>query len=94
MRIVLFLTCVNDMLYPRTGRALVSLLTRLGVQVDFPPGQTRCGQAPYNTGYRRQAEPLAERFAEVFGGYDAIITPSASCGAMVRELYPRMAERT
>ncbi|MER8045923.1 (Fe-S)-binding protein [Streptomyces sp. NPDC094032] len=93
MRVALFLTCVNDTLYPDTGRAVVRLLTRLGVDVDFPSGQTCCGQAHYNTGYRHEAEPLARRFAEVFGGYEAIVTPSGSCGAMVRELYPRMGER-
>ncbi|HET6856628.1 MAG TPA: (Fe-S)-binding protein [Streptomyces sp.] len=93
MRVALFLTCVNDTLYPDTGRAVVRLLTRLGVDVDFPAAQTCCGQAHYNTGYRHQAEPLARRFAEVFGAYDAIVTPSGSCGAMVRELYPRMGDR-
>ncbi|CAL9598756.1 Lactate utilization protein A [Streptomyces sp. enrichment culture] len=93
MRVALFLTCVNDTLYPDTGRAVVRLLTRLGVEVDFPAAQTCCGQAHYNTGYRREAEPLARHFAEVFGGYEAIVTPSGSCGAMVRELYPRMGER-
>src|SRR6195952_4406990 len=93
MRVALFLTCVNDTLYPDTGRATVKLLSRLGVDVEFPMGQTCCGQAHYNTGYRRQAEPLARRFAEVFGAYDAIVTPSGSCGTMVRELYPRMGER-
>ncbi|MEU9859761.1 (Fe-S)-binding protein [Streptomyces sp. NPDC047971] len=93
MRVALFLTCVNDTLYPDTGRAVVRLLTRLGVDVDFPLGQTCCGQAHLNTGYRREAEPLARRFAEVFDGYDAVVTPSGSCGAMVREMYPRMGER-
>ncbi|NBE55691.1 (Fe-S)-binding protein [Streptomyces boluensis] len=93
MRVALFLTCVNDTLYPDTGKAVVKLLTRLGVDVDFPMAQTCCGQAHYNTGYRHRAEPLARHFAEVFGGYDAIVTPSGSCGAMVRELYPRMGER-
>lgn len=93
MRVALFLTCVNDTLYPDTGRAVVRLLTRLGVEVDFPMDQTCCGQAHYNTGYRHEAEPLARHFAEVFGKYEAIVTPSGSCGAMVRELYPRMGER-
>jgi L-lactate dehydrogenase complex protein LldE len=93
MRVALFLTCVNDTLYPDTGRAVVKLLSRLGVDVDFPAAQTCCGQAHYNTGYRHQAEPLARRFAEVFDGYEAIVTPSGSCAAMVRELYPRMGER-
>lgn len=93
MRVALFLTCVNDTLYPDTGRAVVKLLTRLGVDVDFPMAQTCCGQAHYNTGYRHDAEPLARHFSDVFGEYEAIVTPSGSCGAMVRELYPRMGER-
>ncbi|MFD3329527.1 (Fe-S)-binding protein [Streptomyces sp. NPDC058701] len=93
MRVALFLTCLNDTLYPDTGKAVVKLLTRLGVDVDFPMAQTCCGQAHYNTGYRHEAEPLALHFARVFTGYDAIVTPSGSCAAMVRELYPRMGER-
>lgn len=93
MRVALFLTCVNDTLYPDTGRAVVSLLERLGVDVDFPLAQTCCGQAHYNTGYRHETEPMARHFAEVFGAYDAIVTPSGSCGAMVREAYPRLGER-
>jgi L-lactate dehydrogenase complex protein LldE len=90
MRVALFLTCVNDMFYPETGRAVVTLLERLGVEVHFPEGQTCCGQAHYNTGYRRQAEPLARHYADVFAGYDAVVSPSGSCAAMVREAYPRM----
>jgi L-lactate dehydrogenase complex protein LldE len=93
MRAALFLTCVNDLLYPRTGQAVVALLERLGVDVDFPLGQTCCGQAHYNTGYRHQAEPLARRHAEVFEGYDYVVTPSGSCAAMVRDIYPRLGER-
>lgn len=93
MRVALFLTCVNDTLYPDTGRAVVRLLSRLGVEVDFPLGQTCCGQAHYNSGYRRQAEPLARQFSGIFREYEAIVTPSGSCAAMVRELYPRLGER-
>lgn len=93
MRVALFVTCVNDTLYPETGKAVVRLLRRLGIEVDFPDGQACCGQAHYNTGYRHQAEPLARRYAEVFAGYDAIVTPSGSCGAMVREHYPRIGKR-
>ncbi|MGW1895058.1 (Fe-S)-binding protein [Streptomyces sp. NPDC002004] len=93
MRIALFLTCVNDTLYPDTGRAVVKLLTRLGVEVDFPMAQTCCGQVHYNTGYRHRTEPLARHFSDVFAGYEAIVTPSGSCAAMVRELYPRLGER-
>jgi len=92
MRVALFITCFNDTLFPDTGKAVVRLLERLGHQVDFPLEQTCCGQMHFNTGYQREALPLARRFAEVFSGYEAIVSPSASCVGMVRELYSRLAE--
>ncbi|WP_354644473.1 (Fe-S)-binding protein [Kitasatospora camelliae] len=88
MRVALFVTCVNDALYPDTGRAVVTLLERLGVEVDFPAAQTCCGQPQFNTGYRAQAERLARRTADAFAGYDYVVTPSGSCAAMVRDQYP------
>ncbi|NLU68760.1 (Fe-S)-binding protein [Streptomyces sp. HNM0574] len=90
MRVALFVTCVNDTLYPRTGQAVVTLLERLGVQVDFPQEQSCCGQPQFNTGYRTEAEPLARRYAETFRAYDYVIVPSGSCAAMVRDQYPRI----
>ncbi|GAA3126744.1 (Fe-S)-binding protein [Planomonospora alba] len=92
MRIALFITCFNDTMFPATGRAVVRLLERLGCTVDFPTGQTCCGQMHFNTGYQRACVPLVRRFAEVFAGYDAVVTPSGSCAAMVREHHSRVAE--
>ncbi|WP_329126231.1 (Fe-S)-binding protein [Streptomyces sp. NBC_01465] len=93
MRVALFVTCVNDAVYPSTGIAVVKLLERLGVEVDFPPGQTCCGQPQFNTGYRRETEPLVRRMGRVFEGYDHVVTPSGSCAAMVRDNYPRIAHK-
>jgi L-lactate dehydrogenase complex protein LldE len=90
VRVGLFVTCVNDALFPGTGRATVAVLERLGVRVEFPAGQTCCGQVQYNTGYRRETEPLVRRFAEVFAGCEYVVAPSGSCAAMVREQYPRI----
>ncbi|MGC0418562.1 (Fe-S)-binding protein [Embleya sp. AB8] len=93
MRVGLFITCVNDTLYPRTGQAVVRLLERLGCTVDFPVEQTCCGQMHWNTGYGKRIEPMVERFADTFAGYDAVVTPSGSCGAMIRDNHPRAAAR-
>ncbi|UQI46609.1 (Fe-S)-binding protein [Streptomyces sp. HU2014] len=93
MRVGLFVTCVNDSLYPRTGRAVVALLERLGVQVDFPMAQSCCGQPMFNTGYRHQTEPLVRRYAAAFRDHDYIVAPSGSCAAMVRDNYPRIGAR-
>ncbi|UQA91587.1 (Fe-S)-binding protein [Streptomyces halobius] len=90
MRVALFVTCINDALRPRTGRAVVTLLERLGVAVDFPAEQTCCGQPQFNTGYRHATEPLVRRFDRAFRDYEYVVTPSGSCTAMVRDNYPRI----
>src|SRR3954468_24044170 len=92
MRVSLFITCFNDTLFPGTGRAVVRLLERLGHTVEFPMDQTCCGQMHYNTGYQREAVPLARRFVEVFREAEVVVSPSASCVGMVRHLYPKVAE--
>ncbi len=94
MRVAVFVTCFNDALYPQTGQAVVHLLERLGHEVEFPEGQTCCGQMHINTGYYREAVPLAHRFVDVFEPYDAVVAPSPSCVGAVREQYQRIAERT
>jgi L-lactate dehydrogenase complex protein LldE len=93
VRVALFITCVNDTLFPETGRATVTLLERLGHEVVFPLEQTCCGQMHANSGYAAEALPLVERFVRVFGdpSYDAVVTPSGSCGAMVHEQYAPLA---
>jgi len=92
MRIGLFVTCLTDTLFPDTGKAVVTLLERLGHRVEFPMAQSCCGQMHFNTGYRAEAVPMARGFAAAFDGYEAVVTPSASCAAMVREYHPVLAE--
>jgi len=91
MRISLFMPCFNDALFPRTGIATVRVLERLGHDVEFPAAQTCCGQIHFNTGYRREAHRLMARFLSVFEEAQAVVAPSASCVAMVREQYPELA---
>jgi L-lactate dehydrogenase complex protein LldE len=90
-RASLFITCFNDTLFPQTGQAVVQLLERLGVEVDFPLEQTCCGQMHFNTGYARETIPLVRRFARVFADSEVVVSPSASCVAMVRENYAHVA---
>ena len=85
MRVALFITCFNDTLFPGAGKAVVKLLERLGCSVEFPLEQTCCGQMHVNSGYEHEAGGLLDRFARVFGDYDAVVSPSASCVAHVRE---------
>jgi L-lactate dehydrogenase complex protein LldE len=92
MRASLFITCYNDTLYPETGRAVVTLLERLGVEVEFRPAQTCCGQMHANTGFRSEAYSQAKRFVRMYQDAETVVIPSSSCVAMIRDQYPGLFE--
>ncbi|HET8603762.1 MAG TPA: (Fe-S)-binding protein [Marmoricola sp.] len=94
MRVALLVTCINDALYPETGKAVVRLLERLGVEVHFPLGQTCCAQPMVNTGYLDEAVPVVRTFVEAFAGYDAVVVPSGSCAGSVRHQHAVVARRS
>ncbi len=94
MRVALMVTCINDAIYPGTGRAVVTLLRRLGVEVDFPVAQTCCAQPMVNTGYLDEAVPVVRTFVDAFAGYDAVVTPSGSCAGSARHQHTIVARRS
>ncbi len=94
MRVALMVTCINDAMYPETGKAVVRLLRRLGVEVDFPVAQTCCAQPMVNTGYLDEAVPVVRTFVDAFAGYDAVVTPSGSCAGSVRHQHSIVARRS
>lgn len=91
MRITLFVTCLADALYPSVGRSTVTLLERLGHQVEFPLAQTCCGQMHVNTGYQRDALPLVRHYVETFERCDVIVAPSGSCVGSIRHQHAMVA---
>lgn len=93
MRVALMVTCVNDAMFPGTGAAVVRLLRRLGVDVDFPRAQTCCGQPMVNTGYLDEAVGAVRSFVDAFAGYDAVVTPSGSCAGSARHQHGLVGQR-
>ena len=87
VRASLFVTCIIDQLYPEVGVSVVRVLRRHGVEVDFPEGQTCCGQPLYNSGFTQEAKKLAARTLDSMDGSDYVVVPSGSCGAMMRVFY-------
>ena len=87
MRVALFATCLADTMSPGAVAATEAVLERLGQRVEVPATQTCCGQMHMNSGYFAAAAGLARSFVDVFGGYDAVVSPSSSCVGAVRELY-------
>ena len=94
MRVALMVTCINDAMFPEAGKAVVTLLRRLGVDVEFPAAQTCCGQPMVNTGYLDEAVPVVRTFVRAFEGYDAVVTPSGSCAGSARHQHAMVARRS
>lgn len=90
----LFVTCIVDQFYPEVGEATVSVLRRLGVDVDFTEQQTCCGQVAFNSGFWRDAKPLAKRFIEQFKDKPYVVLPSGSCAATIRVFYKELLHDT
>lgn len=93
-RVSLFVTCLVDLLFPEIGEATVLLLRDLGVEVDFPDAQTCCGQPAFNSGSPDAARRVARTLLDAFEGAEAVVSPSGSCTAMVRDHFPRLFKGT
>ena len=87
-KVSLFIQCLVDSMYPEVGDSMITIFDRLNVPVDYPEGQTCCGQPAFNSGYRKEAASAAKRFIEIFEASDVIVCPSGSCVHMVRHHYP------
>ncbi len=86
--IQLFVTCLVDSFHPQIGEAMVGVLNRLDIDVDFAHSQTCCGQPPFSAGLRKDARPIAQHTIEVFEKTTGdIISPSGSCAHMMKHGY-------
>ena len=79
MKVGLFIPCYINQLYPQVGIATLEVLEKLGVDVDYPMGQTCCGQPLGNSGYESDSKGACQLFVDNFKNYDYIVGPSGSC---------------
>lgn len=102
VRAQLFVTCMVDLFRPRAGVAAVELLERRGVEVEFPVGQSCCGQFAFNAGHHGQAAAMARQLVRAFEADVAdgsstepppVIALSGSCAAMIKHEFPELLER-
>lgn len=85
MKISLFATCLVDMFQSNVGKSTVELLERLGCTIDFPTGQTCCGQPAYNSGYVKASRNTIKNTIRVFEHAEYVVCPSGSCAYMLKE---------
>jgi len=83
-RIKFMATCLCDGFYGDVAKASYQVLEHLGCEIDFPPGQTCCGQPAHNAGDWKSARKVVGHTLDVFKGPEPVVIPSGSCAAMAR----------
>jgi L-lactate dehydrogenase complex protein LldE len=85
MKVGLFIPCYVDQFYPQVAIASLQLLEKLGCAVDYPLGQTCCGQPMANSGYEHLSQSCNQLFVKNFKDYDYIVCPSGSCTLHIKD---------
>jgi L-lactate dehydrogenase complex protein LldE len=94
-QVQLVVTCLVDALAPQVGRATLAVLENSGCRVDFPEGQTCCGQPAFNVGLTGQAREMAAHTLDVLDATEGpIVVPSGSCAQMIVHHYAELFEDT
>lgn len=93
MNASIFITCICDSMYPHVGEAMVRVLEKLGVTLDFPPEQTCCGQPALSSGYWDYSRPIAETMLTAFQHSQYVVAPAGSCITAIKEYYPVLFEK-
>ncbi len=82
-KVQLMATCLCDAFYDDVARATVEVLEHLGCEVEFPEGQTCCGQPAFNSGDWDASRKIMRHTVKTFSGNVPVVIPSGSCAAML-----------
>ena len=85
MTIDLFIPCFIDQMFPETAWNIVKILEKAGVEINYNPKQTCCGQPAFNSGDIKHAKKLAKKFINDFPNDIPIVIPSASCSGYIKK---------
>lgn len=87
-RIRFMATCICDAVYADVAKSAYEVLEHVGCSIDFPEGQTCCGQPAHNAGDWPSAQKVIRHTLDTFSGDDPVVIPSGSCAAMTRHGAP------
>ena len=87
-RVALLIGCAQQVLDPDINTATIEVLTRNGVEVVIPSGQSCCGGLAWHAGDLAAAQAFARRNLAAFpADVDAIVTNAAGCGSTMHEYH-------
>jgi len=90
VRVVLFPTCLVDLLFPRAAEAAERVLERAGCEVAWRAAAVCCGQPAWNSGHVQEARRVARGTLDALTGDEPVVMCSGSCATMVHEYWPQL----
>ncbi|MBD3405874.1 MAG: succinate dehydrogenase/fumarate reductase iron-sulfur subunit [Candidatus Lokiarchaeota archaeon] len=90
-RVAFFTGCLIDYRMQSTGKALIDVLNRNGIDVIVPKEQWCCASPAFRTGDLHTAQDAARRVTEIFEkisekyNLDTVVVACAGCGKTLRE---------
>ncbi|WP_162654096.1 glycolate oxidase subunit GlcF [Lentilitoribacter sp. Alg239-R112] len=99
-RVAILSGCAQPVLSPSINAATIELLTRIGVEVVIPKGETCCGSLTHHMGREEAALQSAKNNVDVWmrevenGGLDAIIITASGCGTTIKDYGHMLREDT
>ncbi|XPV70279.1 MAG: (Fe-S)-binding protein [Halarcobacter sp.] len=88
-KVAIFIGCMSNYTYTKTGDSLVKILKKLELDIFIPKKQLCCGAPAYFTGDFDTVDFLVKKNIEYFETWiddvDAIIIPEATCSAMISQ---------
>lgn len=92
MRVAFFTGCMINYIYTDTGRAVVNVLKRNGVEVVIPALQNCCGTPVRINGDYETAKEMARANIDVFlkEEVDAVVVACGTCGLSLKEEYAEL----
>lgn len=85
MKVGLFIPCYVNQFFPGVAIATLQVLEKIGLRVAYPLSQTCCGQPMANAGFEHLTTKNSQNFAQLFGEFDYVVSPSGSCVLHVKE---------
>ena len=92
MTVAFFMGCATDFVYPELGLALITFLTRRGVEVRVPQDQNCCGAAILFSGDFATARMLADENVLALKDVDYIVTACGTCSSTLKDYKKYLSE--
>lgn len=86
-RVAFLIGCVSSVAFAELNRATIRVLTKNGIEVCVPEGQSCCGALHAHAGYLELARAQARRNIDAMLSpeFDAIVSNAAGCGSTLKE---------